>query len=37
MEEEGKGILDEFAKAIPQNIEVKSVFEVARRVLPFCP
>ena len=28
MEEEGKGILDEFAKAIPQNIEVKSVFEV---------
>ena len=28
MEEEGKGILDEFAKSIPQNIEVKSVFEV---------
>ena len=28
MEEEGKGVLDEFAKAIPQNLEVKSVFEV---------
>ena len=28
MEEEGKGILDEFAKSIPQSIEVKSVFEV---------
>ena len=28
MEEEGKGILDEFAKSVPQNVEVKSVFEV---------
>ena len=28
MEEEGKSILDDYAKVIPQNIEVKSVFEV---------
>lgn len=28
MEEEGKGVLNEFAKQIPQNLEVKSVFEV---------
>lgn len=28
MEEEGKNVLDDCAKAIPQNIEVKTVFEV---------
>ena len=28
MEEEGKGVLEEFSKEIPQDVEVKSVFEV---------
>jgi nucleotide-binding universal stress UspA family protein len=28
MEEAGKSVLDEFAKAIPQDVAVKSVFEV---------
>ena len=28
MEDEGKNVLDEFAKAIPQDVKVKSVFEV---------
>ena len=28
MEEEGKGVLDDFAKEVPEGIEVKTVFEV---------
>ena len=28
MEEEGKGVLEEFSKEIPPDVEVKSVFEV---------
>lgn len=28
MEEEGRGVLEEFSKEIPQDVEVKSVFEV---------
>ena len=28
MEEEGKGVLEEFSKEIPQDVELKSVFEV---------
>lgn len=28
MEEEGKGVLDDFAKEVPEGIDVKTVFEV---------
>ena len=28
MEEEGKGVLDDFAKEVPESIDVKTVFEV---------
>ena len=28
MEEEGKGVLDDFAKEVPEGIELKTVFEV---------
>ena len=28
MEEEGKGVLDDFAKEVPEDIDVKTVFEV---------
>ena len=31
MEEEGKGVLDDFAKEVPEGIEVKTVFEVGSR------